>query len=413
MDSVGEEAGGGSVSIKPFFARFACLLGLGTLCLPGCGRVSSSASPGDAASPNGDGSAPFDASGDTGVSDGSPAGWGNTGDPSRPWASPFPLGEPGWRQSSETFCDRRSDGTASFGVFADVRGVFVLRATGCHSLANQECRGDEGANLYLNDGRGWTQLASVPFGTDERGMGIRLAGFDAGPLIVTALRLNGAWCPIGLFDRGTVTCTPGSPAAVDLAVVNPALAYALAGDAKLYVWNGSTWTLAVQLPVGVGSIWADENIVLAAGPGFFRVRPGTWAVEPVVGAPTGGHGAIWGTGADDFWAATVGTIVHWDGTEWSSFESEIGDPLDPGILDIQGAGGHVFFHSGTTFGVIEGNRARTLVRAPPEVYPYFQIAQMHVSSATEVFIVSSGDYVTTPCGGGFAVWYDGRTFHQF
>jgi hypothetical protein len=126
-----------------------------------------------------------------------------------------------------------------------------------------------------------------------------------------------------------------------------------------------------------------------------------------------GCGGIWGTGADDFWVATVGRIVHWDGTDWSSFETEIADPLDPGILDIQGAGDPVFFHSGTTFGVIEGNRARSLVRAPPEVYGRVPILQRYVSSATEGFIVSSGDDASTPCGGGFTVWYDGQTFHQF
>src|SRR5262245_43063042 len=47
------------------------------------------------------------------------------------WQPDFPLGEPGWKDSREPFCDVNQGRVAGGGVFADARGVFALVANQC------------------------------------------------------------------------------------------------------------------------------------------------------------------------------------------------------------------------------------------------------------------------------------------
>jgi hypothetical protein len=173
-------------------------------------------------------------------------------------------------------------------------------------------------------------------------------------------------------------------------------------------------SLRAQLPDVVGSIWADDSTILVtAGSVLYRVQPGTWAVEPVPTLPVGPHGNIWATGDNDMWLTQTADIRHWNGTDWQSYSTEVVNPNNAAIVDLQGSSGTTYFLTERTFGVVDENGVRTIIEASPNDYPSFYLLSMHVASPSEVFLVALNQGSGMPCGDGFVMRYDGATFHLF
>ncbi len=120
------------------------------------------------------------------------------------------------------------------------------------------------------------------------------------------------WEPVSLGDEGVID---------DLVLVDAALGFAASGT-RVLRWDGLLWgpygTPAEE--AAVHGVWADDEVVVAVGEGGLAARRTTgsdW--ELLAGAPAVTLRAVVGRSADDVFAAgDDGTLVHWDGTTWST-----------------------------------------------------------------------------------------------
>jgi len=111
-----------------------------------------------------------------------------------------------------------------------------------------------------------------------------------------------------------------------------------AGGGEILHWDGSAWSFSsVALSDGgtilptVASVWGSgPSDVWAVGPGLVLHWDGfTWLVSSLPPLTDGGTlynlGGVWGSGPNDVWAVggdmtdgTSGTILHWNGSAWST-----------------------------------------------------------------------------------------------
>jgi hypothetical protein len=112
-------------------------------------------------------------------------------------------------------------------------------------------------------------------------------------------------------------------------------------------WNGSEWsTVSTGTTQGLGAVWGSSSkdvwAVGAANHGTVLHWDGAaWSAAPRSAPPDSGYdfvalSAVWGSGADDVWAAGApacyspcgsGSILHWDGTAWSTVSTQGAAPL--------------------------------------------------------------------------------------
>jgi hypothetical protein len=94
--------------------------------------------------------------------------------------------------------------------------------------------------------------------------------------------------------------------------------WAVGDSGTILHWNGSAWSspVAAGTTLDLWGVWgADASHAWAVGAGTIVRWDGTqWSPDACV--PAGNFKAVWGSSATDVWA--VGdVIVHWDGTAWS------------------------------------------------------------------------------------------------
>lgn len=330
------------------------------------------------------------------------------------WQPDFPLGEPGWKDSREPFCDVNQGRVAGGGVFADSRGVFALVNNECvprgRDLPNCSPEGQlaAGVSLSFNDGHGWRPLLDAgAYGVYD------LTGFPDGPLL-----LGQRECSAALFDldeqspRCALTGDSDWLARRSF-VANDSLAYVLDAGALFEYRDGIWTTLAKDLPEAIQALWADDEIVYLAGEyQLYSLAPrGDAELRALPDAPAARYTAVWGFASDDVWFGnSVGQLVHYDGRSFRQGPIPVERNADehPQITQLWGSDGELFFSSFFEFGrVTQATAAReTLVRV--ETLGFWG------TSPRDIFIaVSDDEFTETACGAAFFLYFDGHEFHRF
>jgi hypothetical protein len=326
------------------------------------------------------------------------------------WRSDFPLGTPGWKQSSEPFCDLNRGRLGGASVWADQRGVFSLVSEECVRVGRdlpycpEESRLASGMSLNFNDGTGWRVLLNSEYSI------LGLTGFEGG-----ALMLWRPDCVAALLDvdSGTVSCTLPATSMSDpfvqrSFVVNESLAY-LVDQAGLHEYRAGAWSLlADALPEAINALWANEEVVYLAGE--FQLY--AWdqkdsALHTLPDVPAAFYSAAWGFAADDVWFGnSSGQLTHYDGHTFRRGKIPSGIEY-PGITALWGNSGELFFSMYDRFGrVTAALELETLIGA--------QVLGFWGTSPSEVFLaVGDSVYDDTACGAAFLLHFDGSAFHRF
>lgn len=138
-------------------------------------------------------------------------------------------------------------------------------------------------------------------------------------------------------------------------------------------------------PIGNAGIWGiSPDRIITVGPGGIELRREGTSWIPVENGLSSDIVEIWGTSETDIYAASLGTVVHFDGVTWQ----EIGTPPNMRIRRILGRNSNeVYFFSLTDAWRYDG-------RQWTELAVDFDIAQRHVSitSDGELLFFSSDDF---------------------
>ncbi|HNN94415.1 MAG TPA: hypothetical protein PKI03_19190 [Pseudomonadota bacterium] len=164
-------------------------------------------------------------------------------------------------------------------------------------------------------------------------------------------------------------------------------------------WNGTTWSMQpVQTVADLRALYVAPGgaSVFAAGTAGNVYRyVGSW--QKLTTNITVGLNAIWGTGADDIWAAGVGgTVIHWNGTVWSTTPSGTTQELTAiggsavSNLWFVGANGTALFWDG----VMLRSRSTGLSGTMRSVF----------SNGTVIYAVGDGGALYRANSGMFSTW---------
>jgi hypothetical protein len=235
-----------------------------------------------------------------------------------------------------------------------------------------------GANgaMVLWDGASRTVLSS---GSPNNYLALSGATDQAFPLVIgdgMQVRSANGWSPVPLdTDRALYGIT----------FTGPGTAYAVGTGGTILQQHGNQWSLVHSGSVAwLRSIWSDgsaawavgaKGTILALSNGSFspvsgvttadlydiwgassdavwavgegellRCTSGKWERFQHPGAATIGLRAIWGASASDAWAVGArGTLVHFDGTEWSLIDTD----HDYSLNDVWGVSSHEVWAVGT------------------------------------------------------------------
>jgi hypothetical protein len=336
--------------------------------------------------------------------------------PSSPgWTPPFAqsLGSPGWRQSTERLCNANQGHESVSDVWADERGVFAMVASSCSEMGGIPC-GKQGASLKLNSGSGWKlyyQYTDGSFGTTRL-----WGGFPNGAL-VTSWDYYYHLAFIG--DQG-IAELKGSDSQLTTVFV--------AGDQLFYFvdWQGlsqysaGTWTNVASPTGALQAIWADKQLLVAAGAAqTVLIGTGTAAPAQLQGVPAGAYTAVWAFGPNDIWFGnTAAQLLHYDGQKWEIHLTGSRDVNGSGgIVQLWGSDGVLYFATHVEFGRWNGSSVEMLLSPPADAdigsFPA-QFGRFWGTSAKDVFVpLRDSRYAEYACGGTFVLWYDGAAFHSF
>jgi hypothetical protein len=331
------------------------------------------------------------------------------------WTPPFAqtLGLPGWRQSTERLCNANQGHETVSDVWVDERGVFALVASGCSENTGIPC-GKEGATLRLNSGSGWKLYYQYTNGSfwETHLWG----GFPGGPLVTSW----DYYYDLAFIDDQGVAHLQGTNSQLGTVFV--------AGDQLLYTvsWLGlsrysaGTWTSLTSPSSSLSSIWADSQMVVAAGFGqTVVIGQGSDSPVQLTGVPAGAYTAVWAFGPNDIWFGnTAAQLLHYDGQKWEIHPTGSRDVNGTGgITQLWGSEGVVYFATKVELGRWNGTDVEMLLTPPPAAdlssYPA-QFGRFWGTSPKNLFVpLRDSRYESYACGGTFVLWYDGTTFHSF
>jgi hypothetical protein len=327
---------------------------------------------------------------------------------------PLPLGKPGWRDSTVPLCEAVHGHTLAFDVWASDVGVYALFGTDCNALAEENCDGQEGLSLQLNDGKGWQAVY------DSKPAELKLSGVPTdGPALLTGF-IDGNY---GIYaatqhEARPFVSLPFNPDAnrAPPFMVTAGLGYFIDYPDLLELSDGK-WGTVATLPDNTYALWADAQVVIVSGlEQTIAVRArGEADFNLLPDVPTGDYLSVWAFGADDIWAGNAQKqIVHFDGKSWQVFETGSKDETGSGIVRLWGAPGVVYFMTFTEVGrvTLEGGAELLLKRqGPPD---RFVPTGLWGRSANEVFVsFSDADAKAQRCGSAVIAWFDGTEFHRF
>ncbi len=143
---------------------------------------------------------------------------------------------------------------------------------------------------------------------------------------------------ITLIDQ--VTSESGRSATAAVGGSGPNDVWAVGESGTCLHWTGSSWAkvnagttqrLAAVWVSTAGEVWAGGATGVLSGTLVHAPSGGTFS--PVGGLPAVNYSAMWGSAANDIWMVGAGgTIVHYDGSNWSTSPS----PTANDLSDVSG-----------------------------------------------------------------------------
>jgi hypothetical protein len=336
------------------------------------------------------------------------------------------LGDPGWRDSTEPWCESGEMARRGWDIWSDSRGVFVI-------IDLYDPRGGSGPMysehlIYFNGGTGWGPYLSGP-SADTDTCVTALTGIPGSDLIGWDDR--SAYCQLTTFVDGEERHEGFS--AFDVFAVSENLAYAIpVGDPRVIKYEGGSWgpLPGDPVPLDVHRIWGTKDVIFAAGESGIMLsnEEGRWTVHDT--RTMASFQAVWGFAADDVWASTTwpALLLHYDGARWEHVDWP--DPTDPDdpcdtaeIRGFWGKDGVLFFFADSTFVRWDGETFTVLGHWPRRVEATgtghtclggLWISDIWGNEVDEVFlgIIDSGIY-DEDCGEEFLLYWDGSEFHWF
>jgi hypothetical protein len=156
---------------------------------------------------------------------------------------------------------------------------------------------------------------------------------------ICQINSNGAWNKVSGLPSGLTTTTftaIGGSSASDVWVTGT-------GGVTLH-YNGSTWTLVSPVIgtnlLGVTSGSASSVAIVGSQGTLLNYSGSTFALSPQAGVPIYG---IWATDTNDIYASSVGTILHYNGSAWTSAYAGANDTYNA----ISGASDNEIFTVGS------------------------------------------------------------------
>jgi hypothetical protein len=316
---------------------------------------------------------------------------------------PLPVGEPGWRDSTDGFCsDILAKHTA--GIWADADGVAVLATSHPRVLDSFQ---ETGAELWYNDGSGWEWLLVLGDGAGG------LSGVAGGDLLFQGERA------IAIGRDGEVHGGSPDEAGFALSLFGDGMGPAYgtfhentnAPEAgHLYRYGGGEWTklATYEDPTYVQDLVVVEDVAyVVLGSSIGRAALGS-AFEPIPGLPSQDYMTLGALAEDDLWAATYsGTVLHYDGTSLTQVGQVEGEG---GVLQFHAIEGEMYFITETVFGRVTDS-AIEVIQELDDLAAFQGLAGV---SADEVFVaVKDQELQDYDCTGLEVFVFDGEEFHQF
>ena len=322
---------------------------------------------------------------------------GGAQDAAAPDAAPRPA-QP-WRGKAEAFCPAVV-GTESLDVWSDARGVFVLV-------------GDEQRpRILANDGAAWRVEAEL-----RAGQGLRLSGFDGGPLVVQ----SGVLCGLRMVAGGVETCSAPVNGTTGFFSLGPKHAYAGNGSHVLR-FDGTLWTQHKSAAMHVFSIWADDGaLAIGSADGVYALDSSGELIEQGLGGTS--HLALWGGENGRLWAGSKGGL--WfrtsDRHAWELLYAAAADCDSVGHIwgsgdssgstaPAFGGGEAVFFANRHMLSVQDARGLRTIAEWPCD--QGVELTGLWGNSPSEVFVALRDTTGATECSGASLLWYDGERLRE-
>jgi len=256
-----------------------------------------------------------------------------------------------------------------------------------------------------------------------------LTGVPGGDLI--GWDHNGVYCYLTTFVDGEER-REDFPV-FDVHVVSESLAYAIpVGDPRVIKYEDGSWgpLPGDPVPYEVSRIWADEEVIFAAGPSGVMIsnEDGSWTVHDT--RTMNDFAAVWGFSDVDVWASThwPPQLLHYDGVSWEHVDwpdpSGPDNPCDSAeISGFWGKDGVLFFFTESALVRWDGEEFTILGHWPRhevasgsgyECREGFWITAIWGNEVDEVFLaVNNSEIYDADCGEEFLLWWDGSEFHWF
>jgi hypothetical protein len=195
--------------------------------------------------------------------------------------------------------------TFSFAVTGNLHAVWGSDASHVWMV------GDGGQILFFN-GSFWAKVTSPTTEPLLTVWGTSASNVFAAGGLGTVLHFNGTTWTSQASGTGHTLSGLGGTGPTDVWVVGAS------GATQHY--NGSTWSAVARksgfLITSIASGTAGSTLwAVGVGGSFLSVASGQFTLSNQSGLPIRG---VWASSATDVWAATIGTILHFDGTNWTN-----------------------------------------------------------------------------------------------
>jgi hypothetical protein len=343
-----------------------------------------------------------------------PTGEGGAGNLGR-----APVGDPGWRDSTEPLCSTFRSSIASSGIWSDERGVYVVAGgSGGTIVSASGSPQPSDLEIWFNAGTGWQQQLADDSG-EMKYRQYGLTGFPNGPLVLygKADLPNELGCGLATFEHDALVCNPVWDA-TSAFVVNAELAYAVV-EGKLAMYRGGAWgPFPDQLTVDPlpQAIWASDTDLFATSrtAGTIFHYDGTWTSLET--RTLQAFTAVWAFSPRDLWVGTEGgRVLREQGTGfvdigWQAPQRCAGRE----IKGMWGSDGVLYFYTESDLVRVQGETIEQLMTWEcPDDGLHPRITGVWGNSPSEVFIAVVDERENHDCGNSFVLVYDGAELHRF
>lgn len=327
------------------------------------------------------------------------------------WDPPFELGDSGWRESTESFCQPFGLPPDMIALWATDDAVFAATSRHCSHVntAQEYCDEVEGSAIYKNDGTGWILLDSpalrLPGEAAPLGDGRLLLGMDViyDPETGATLLDNPEWA----LNAEDITLAAAGGRAVAKAAPP---SFVREGAPVWWELSGNDWTRLEEIDAGSSTIAMDETGGLFLGQQDAILIGDSTGVEALEGAPAGVYSrGIWGNADGEVCAVNEpGQLVCFDGSDFA-VEATIEAASRVQFAEV---GERLYFLDHYIFGFLAEGEVTTVIELPAE--PSRTMTHLATNPSGEVFVslIDSGleDYA---CGSHVLMVYDGTELHRF